>query len=668
MTLKARSKTVTLHGVDYAVVNDEVRVEPFEAWAEPVRTIGNQRRGDRINANQWVFEDLAFGLGFFSTQGSPPVEGQQGDASYQGFYNSTVETRWSGQVTLAGLIEAVTHTKNAASGDHSYYRLFEAPNITTPVSTGLYTISETADQSIGLFNGATDNFDQFADISGQTNALFRGVFQFEGSTYMMGGTDATGYLNIGKISFGGVYSNPTPTTNPTGGNCISAVVYRGVAYALIFDVATGTALIWEATDPEGVWTSTTIKVSITGLRSGELVVYRDGSGRPALFVLTDEALYLVDLGNAELLEALKFPQRSDEQLRRRNIPTVHKGRLYIPRGPSLWEYHFTGAYRDISPLTQARVPTGTDGLKPAVGSGTAQITSITGGSDWLFIAFSGHTKGSIWAYDGRGYHYIWSKLSGDSDLIHIEDVKIHYDRTTKSADMFVLFQEENATDTVNFEKIENVLDDPVGLSGKTFAPAGFLLTPHTDGGMSEVDSALIQIGIGASDLDTNNENLVVTTEPDFSGTFGNSRTFDPINPAVQKLASGAGISTRRWRHNIAFARGATTTLTPVFYNLVSYYEKVFPDLFRYTYQIDMRETLRINRMLTPTGDPNAILTKLKAARSSVPLVKFEYGGETSARYVRVKDFPHIVEPSGTQKERTTIEDSKILVVLEERVP
>lgn len=674
MALKSRSKTVTLNSVDYAVVNGEVRVEPFEAWANPVRTIGNQRRGDRINANQQVYEDLSFGLGFFSTQGDPPVDGQPGHPSFSGFFNSTVETRFNGQVTLPGLIEAVGHTSDAGSGDdHTYYRLFEAPNATSPVSTGLYCASDTALQDIGKFNGATDNFDVFQDLAAVTNGLPRAIFDFEGSTYIMGGSDSAAMTVIGKINYAGVWSAPTITTAPTG-TVLSATTYRGVAYALAYVSTTGNVTLWSATDPEGVWTTENIVLGIPGWRHAELVVYRDASGRPALFANTDEALYILDLGNQEPLLAVKYPQKMDEQARRRGRPIEHKGRLYIPRGPALWEYHFTGAYRDISPLSQAKVPTGTDGFKPAVGSGQAQITSIASGSDWLMVAFSGHTKASVWAYDGKGYHYMWSKLSGDTDLIHIEDIAVHYDRTTKSADLFVLLEEVGATDNVNFEKIENVLDDPLQLSGKTFAATGFIILPHTDGGMSEVDSALIQIGVGASDLDTNNEFITVTTELDFSGSFGNSRVFDPVNPATQKLPAtadfGAGVSARRWRHRFQLDRGATTTLTPVFYSLVSYYEKVFPDLFRYTFQIDMRETLRINRNLTPAGDPNRIIDKIKTARSSVPLIKFEYGGETSgtARWVRVKDFPHIVEPPGESQASDSIKDAQILIVLEERVP
>jgi hypothetical protein len=174
--------------------------------------------------------------------------------------------------------------------------------------------------------------------------------------------------------------------------------------------------------------------------------------------------------------------------------------------------------------------------------------------------------------------------------------------------------------------------------------------------------------MGATDLDTNNEFFTVTSELDFSGSFTNSRNFDPVNPSTQRLAAGAGVSAKRWRQNIAAVRSATTTLTPVMFNFITYYEKVFPDMFRYTFQIDMRETLRINRNLTPAGDPNKIIDKLKTARSSIPLIAFEYGGETTARYVRVKDFPHIVEPPNPAVASDNIEDAQILVVLEERVP
>lgn len=671
MALRMSRKTVKLNGVDYALHNHELRIEPFEAWAEPVRVIGNQRRGDRINTSQWVFEDLTFGLGFFSTQGNPPIDGAEGDPSYRGFFNSTLETRWSGQVTLPGLIEDVTHERdNADASDHTYRRFFEAANLTTPVSTGLYTASHTASESVGLYNGSTDEVEEFEALG--ANEIYRAIFNFEGTTYLAGGADNSQLATMGRITFGGVWGDVTPTWPDASGVPISGAVYRGVAYILAFYVSNGHVKLWSATDPTGTWTDEGVTLALTGFRYAELVVYRDASGRPALFAVTDEGAFLLDLGNAEPLMAMPFPQRADENLRRVGRPIVHRGRLYVPMGPSLWEYHFTGAYRDISPLTQARIPTGEDGFKPAAGNLAPQITGLSSGSDWLFVSFSGWTRASVWAYDGAGYHYIWSKKSGDSDLIHINDIAVHYDRTIAAATLFVMFEEENATDNCDFEKIENMLDEPLQLSSKKFAVSGFLITPHTDGGMSEVDSALIQIGIGSSDLVTNDEFITVTTELDFSGTFGNSRTFDPINPAIQKLPAtadaGIGVSARRWRHQITLTRDdgeADDELdTPVFYNLVSYFEKVFPDLFKYSFEIDVRETQRLNMDIVNDDD---IVEELMTARASVPLVKFEYNDDGD-KFVRVDNFPHLVSPPDESGADDDVDDARILVELRERVP
>jgi hypothetical protein len=663
-------KTVKLNGVDFALSNNELRIEPFEAWAEPVRVIGNQRRGDRINASQWVFEDLTFGLGFFTTQGDPPIDGNEGDPSFRGFFNSTLETRWSGQITLAGLIEDVTHEKdNADASDHTYKRFFEAANLTTPVSTGLYTTSHTASESVGLYNGGTNEVTQFEALG--ANEIYRAIFNFEGRTYLAGGADGSQLATMGHITFGGVWGDTTPTWPDANGVPISGAVFRGVAYILAFYVSNGNVKLWSAADPTGTWTDEGIGLSLTGYRYAELVVYRDASGRPALFAMTDEGLHLLDLGNAEPLMAMPMPQRADENLRRVGRPIVHKGRLYVPMGPSLWEYHFTGAYRDISPLTQARIPTGVDGFKPAAGNLAPQITSVASGSDWLFVAFSGWTKGSVWAYDGAGYHYIWSKLSGDTDLIHINDLAIHYDRTIAAATLFVMFEEENATDNVDFEKIENILDDPLQLASKKFANDGFIITPHTDGGMSEVDGAIIQIGIGASDLLANNEDIDVATEYDFSGTWTDEWTFDNINPNIRKLPMtptadiGIGVSARRWRHRVTLSRnGGVNTDTPVFYNLVSYFEKVFPDLFKYSFEVDIRETKRINMDIINDDD---IVEALMTARASVPLIKFEYNDDGD-KFVRVDNFPHIVSPPDEAGADDDLDDARILVELRERVP
>lgn len=677
MALRLTRKAVTLDGYTLSLAGNELRIEPFDAWSEPIRVIGNQRRGDRINTSQWVFEDLTFGLGFFTTQGNVPVNGAEGDPSFRGFFNSTLETRWSGQVTLPGLIEDVTHESDSVDlTDYTYFRFFEAANLTTPVSTGLYTISSTANQDVALYNGSTNEFERFQSLaSGWTQAIFRSVFTFEGTTYLFGGSDSvqankSSTITGGSITFGGVWAEVTPTWPDANGIPVSGTVYRGVAYQLAFYVSSGTVKLWSATDPTGTWTDEQITLSLTGWRHAELVVYRDASGRPGLFAVTDEGLYLLDLGNAEALLAIKFPQRQDENLARRGRPIEHRGRLYIPMGQSLYEYHFTGAYRDISPLTQARIPTGADGFKPAAGNLNPQITALTAGSDWLFVSFSGWTKASVWAYDGAGYHYIWSKLSGDADRIHIHDIAVHHERTLAASTLFVLLEEENATDNVDFEKIENILDEPLQLASKKFADTGFLITPHTDGGMSEVDGAIIQIGIGASDLLANNEDIDVATEYDFSGSWTDEWTFDNINPNIRKLPMtptadiGIGVSARRWRHRITLNRnGGDNTDTPVFYNLVSYFEKVFPDLFKYTFEVDVRETKRLNEDFITDDD---VIEAIMATRSSVPLSKFEYNDD-GAKFVRVDKFPHIVEPPDETGGDDT-DELKVLVELRERVP
>ena len=88
---------VSLDGIKLVTRNNVIQVEAINAWSDPIRTVGNKQRGDRINADFWVQEDWSGGLGYHTHKGSA-TDPNNTHPSIRGFFDSTVETRWQGQV------------------------------------------------------------------------------------------------------------------------------------------------------------------------------------------------------------------------------------------------------------------------------------------------------------------------------------------------------------------------------------------------------------------------------------------------------------------------------------------------------------------------------------------------------------------------------------------
>ena len=67
MTFISVPEGITLDGINIKTRNNVVEVQDLKTWSDPIRTVGNKQRGDRINADFWVQEDWSGGLGFTPT-------------------------------------------------------------------------------------------------------------------------------------------------------------------------------------------------------------------------------------------------------------------------------------------------------------------------------------------------------------------------------------------------------------------------------------------------------------------------------------------------------------------------------------------------------------------------------------------------------------------------
>lgn len=670
MAYEIRAESVELDGVAYTLLNGRIQVEDLQPWRDPIRVIGNQRRSDRTNLTQLVSEDLRFGLGFPHTKGAVPIEGEVGDPSYRGFADSEAETRFLGQVTLPGLLEDSTHENdNGSALDHSYYRFFSGGGRSgsSPVDVSTLAYSSVANESVSQFRGAagTDDWEEIQDLTGESNCIIRAIFMHKGVVFGMGGTTTTPWTKISKISAAGVASLSTPTTN-VGEPAYSGVSHRDIIVTANFDSTTGEIEIWKSSDDGDTFSQ------ITGMQASadvgsprlDLVIYKDASGAPAVYLHTNTKLFLLDFENDWLEEIIDFPIRNAiSSTMTPPPPVVVNGRLYLARGVKLIEFHYSGAWRDISPVSQARVPT--DKFPAAT-----EVTALADAGKELMVAFSGGgAVGSVWSYTGDGFHYI-TKITG-SGLIDVHDIIVTYSNTAVNA-LHIVYTEAGATDNVDFKRVERVLEEPKSNTSKKYESTGFVTLPVMDGGMAEVITNIVQLGGNFEDLSAD-ETVDITIDLDKAGSFGNTLTYDnTISEGTQKYASGAGLEANTWQLKMTLAN-STNTNSPVVLNLVSYFEKLFLDLNRYTFDIDVDATLQSLQGKLRKGAAQSVLTKLVTSRKKVPLLAFKWGGEdiaggTSPRYVRMENLPHIDERQGqtTKGAGQSITKSFIRVVVADR--
>ena len=59
--------------------------------------------------------------------------------------------------------------------------------------------------------------------------------------------------------------------------------------------------------------------------------------------------------------------------------------------------------------------------------------------------------------------------------------------------LHILYTEAGATNNCDFRRVDQVLEEPLHLSQKTYAASGFVTFPVMDGGMGEVDTNIVQI-------------------------------------------------------------------------------------------------------------------------------------------------------------------------------
>jgi len=657
------TKSVVLNGKDY-IVDGGVQVTPLASWADPLRVVGNPRRGDRVNAAQWNQENFSSGLGYESMIASPIDDARQPDPSWYGFYGSSCETRWKGQITLPGLSTAQV----TATSTHFPRHI----TTTTNGSTIVPTIYGGDEQSIESTSAGWNNFVQIKDLtSGYTSFQPRcDVLRSDGGQLFLGG-DAAGNVPAKVVyrAASGTVTDLSPTSDNVTGVPLSAVNFKNIIYTICW-VAGSDRLELNQSSNDGAAFSETNAGLRLGYSTGQnrlyaqLFKYLDANGQPAIYLDTDAGLYILDLANNEWGQIIKYDELPTATLNTVTMkPQVYNGFAYLPRNGSLMKFHYSGDWQDISPFTTGRA---------AITTGNEIITAMTTGGSWLFVAVHhGSTFCSIWAYDGTGFHYIWS-LTG-TGVTQVNDILVF------NGDLGILYNDLGG-DSHDMVRVPDVLSNPLTVSGKTFATTGNLVTPWFDGGMTEVDCNWLQMGAGYKDLDTasnDNEKIKTETALGYSDTYqsgtGTVLTWYSDSSVVQKFVSGAGMDSPVIRQKHTLTRGSTTTKTPVLFYPVVYFDKVFTKLHKYTFIVDVKKTA--NQGALSRSDEQDVLNSLENTFSQVTQSTFKFPGieiylpsGVSVDHVRIVDIQTIVEVDGNPNAVSPRMDSgRVQVTVEAKI-
>ena len=180
--------------------------------------------------------------------------------------------------------------------------------------------------------------------------------------------------------------------------------------------------------------------------------------------------------------------------------------------------------------------------------------------------------------------------------------------------------------------IDNIATNPNSGVTIEYATTGIIDPPWIDGGMPNVDAAILEARISADDLSATNSNEFVNLD---YATDDEARGANDLGDFLSgtktlEFASGAGVSTRAFvpRLNLHQDGGATTG-TPKYRSLEIDYRKKPAKVESWSITIDLAATAE------KTGLPlETIITNLQTAQALVTLTSFSYG-KSGTKFVDV---------------------------------
>lgn len=622
---------VILNGKDYEI-KGEVRRFSLEPFAQAFRPIGLQRREGIVTASSFVFPPPTGGFGLARLRDiDDPKQALR-------FWDSTLETRFGSQVTLAPL--------NQDASEHASSNVMKTGVEHKGTLYGIFTeLSATPEHFIGAYHWAAAGTFNWGDTrngisGGQVNpAVPLDVITHKTSKFLL-----WALTNDHKIS--SAAANTWAAAEGTGwpANLLADSVTRNedidagllldfgnTLLAFLWDENNGEIKVWKSTDSGTNWTSVVTVGSSNGPTG--VAVFFDQNGDIAPVVGTREGIYAIDLTNSTASRILSLAdQPSNDNCRRM---AVWNGDLYVPLGDggTLRVRHHGSGQFSVTPVG----PNLDDGL-PSERQG--HVTWMLPTSQWLFVAYGGHTastKASIFAYDGLGWHHIFQNGTANQEIdwIGISD------RDDGTLRMHISVR--TGTNSTDMRFLEKPLTNPKSESVRCES-SGSLTRPEFDGGMPKVDTAWLEVFYDAADLSASTAGEYINIDYGLDGDDPATDLGDILSGDKDlQFASGVGVSGNSISVKETYNRDSgDNTQTPKGRSLEVTYLKQPVDLFGFGFEVDIVSSARhVN------GGVEEVIANLTTAQASVTLVTLKYGkaSQVNVRVRAIEGLEQLTEPA-----------------------
>mgnify|MGYP001588865314 FL=1 len=302
---------------------------PVREFTDAIRTTSQQSRKDRTLLSSWEI-DWSQGIGTQRT----------GDSPSNGVWYSTVDTRFSQQVTLLPLVNTDTRHANMDNGARGIVTFRGVP----------YCIAhDTANTNYwGFYTWAAGTWSEAAqDTSpgaGTTTPLDLAVH--ENLILGIAAIPTTGGTNLRFATWDGTTLTTTIPVGLSHANTDTAgvVISDGVNIYVVVRNTGGATLntVFKSTD-DGANFSTYVTYSATGGPTGKAIYYSQDGGID-LWLADATTLRIIDLSTAKITDLQVGPFRVDGGTADdgRNRLVTHQGRLYAIGTREIWEYSWNG--------------------------------------------------------------------------------------------------------------------------------------------------------------------------------------------------------------------------------------------------------------------------------------------------------------------------------------
>ena len=365
----------------------------------------------------------------------------------------------------------------------------------------------------------------------------------------------------------------------------------------------------------------------------ELFTGPDAQGEDILYVSTEVGLWAHDAANARFVKTkVTFPQWSS-----------HDANAVAVQGAATWNGDI---YITAGDMTVYRYDP-TRGVVMSVGlNGNAgfPVTEIRGDIIKLvpthagllgFIDGDSDDDGTIWEYNGVGWHYLArdngsaqgnhvSSIGGNYRLYHTFDGDDIGYTTLQTGDV----NPELATPAISYEGTNDIADH---------------ITPWFNAGQNEIDKTAIRVRIECSKM-TSDETAKVEYALDYSASYESSTFTVTSNgvttqtfPTIANNNIEAGSNFRAIRFKITLNRGSTATRTPNVKSISLEWRRKIPAKYGFEFTVDRSENYGGK---TPKEMKTDIITAIETS-TQVEFTFVDDDGNTQNYYVDVTNMEDV---------------------------